>query len=187
MLLGSPARSDIRPQSARRNTGRIAVLAAVRWVAAVCATGSRWPDLAISWMVGGLAGSAAWRGIRRTGSELRGAFVSGAGLALQFDSAQAHGIAGNRLFPATLTFDDPAVADEMDGPVISRDKHSGSADGKVLDTTVGASLARLLFPKLAIMAAGNWTKQDQRGSHSGTGFDPTHLSLKGFTLRERSA
>ena len=26
--------------------------------------------------------------------------------------AAAHGIAGNRLFPGTVTFDDPAVADE---------------------------------------------------------------------------
>ena len=26
--------------------------------------------------------------------------------------AYAHGIAGNRYFPGTLTFDDPAVADE---------------------------------------------------------------------------
>jgi hypothetical protein len=28
-------------------------------------------------------------------------------------SADAHGIAGNRYFPGTLTFDDPAVADEL--------------------------------------------------------------------------
>jgi hypothetical protein len=27
-------------------------------------------------------------------------------------AAHAHGIAGNRFFPGTLTFDDPAVADE---------------------------------------------------------------------------
>jgi hypothetical protein len=27
--------------------------------------------------------------------------------------AQAHGIAGNRLFPGTFSFDDPAVADEF--------------------------------------------------------------------------
>jgi len=28
-------------------------------------------------------------------------------------SAHAHGIAGNRYFPGTLTFDDPAVADDV--------------------------------------------------------------------------
>ncbi len=27
--------------------------------------------------------------------------------------AQAHGIAGNRLFPGTLSFEDPAVMDEL--------------------------------------------------------------------------
>jgi hypothetical protein len=38
-----------------------------------------------------------------------------AGLAGLFltQSAFAHGIAGNRYFPGTLTFDDPAVADEL--------------------------------------------------------------------------
>jgi hypothetical protein len=29
-------------------------------------------------------------------------------------AVEAHGIAGNRDFPGTLTFDDPAVADELD-------------------------------------------------------------------------
>jgi hypothetical protein len=34
-------------------------------------------------------------------------------------SATAHGIAGNRFFPGTLTFDDPAVADEAIVPNFS--------------------------------------------------------------------
>jgi hypothetical protein len=37
-------------------------------------------------------------------------------------SADAHGIAGNRFFPGTLTFDDPAVADEA---ILSTQKHPG--------------------------------------------------------------
>jgi hypothetical protein len=32
-------------------------------------------------------------------------------------SAHAHGIAGNRFFPGTLSFDDPAVADESRLPL----------------------------------------------------------------------
>ena len=35
-------------------------------------------------------------------------------------SANAHGIAGNRFFPGTLSFDDPAVADEAIVPNFSR-------------------------------------------------------------------
>jgi hypothetical protein len=184
MLLGSRGRADIRPASACRNAERIGALAAVMAAAGVCVTGSRWPDLTISWIVGGLAVSAAWQGICRARSELRGALVTGAGLALQFASAQAHGIAGNRLFPATLTFDDPAVADEFVGPVISRDKHPGPVEGKVLDTTVGASLTRLLLPELAIMADSNWTEHDRKALRSETGFGPTHLSLKKGLLYE---
>jgi hypothetical protein len=38
-------------------------------------------------------------------------------------SADAHGIAGNRYFPGTLTFDDPAVADELTLPNFSSLMH----------------------------------------------------------------
>ena len=38
-------------------------------------------------------------------------------------SANAHGIAGNRFFPGTLSFDDPAVADEAIVPNFSTSKH----------------------------------------------------------------
>jgi hypothetical protein len=48
-------------------------------------------------------------------------------------SAHAHGIAGNRFFPGTLTFDDPAVADEAIVPNFSSPKHPDS--GGVLSTT----------------------------------------------------
>jgi hypothetical protein len=34
------------------------------------------------------------------------------------ECAQAHGIAGNRFFPGTMTFDDPAVADEFFGGTV---------------------------------------------------------------------
>jgi len=145
--------------------------------AAVCVTGSRWPDLAAGWIVAGLAVSAAWCGLRRARSNLRSALVSGASLALQYAAAEAHGIAGNRLFPATLTFDDPAVADEFAGPFISDDKHP-VIDGKVLDTTVGGSITRLLVPGLGISADSNWTQHLQNGPAAGSGFGPTHLGLK---------
>ena len=38
-------------------------------------------------------------------------------------SAEAHGIAGNRFFPGTLSFDDPAVADEAIVPNFASSKH----------------------------------------------------------------
>src|SRR5215469_2112101 len=123
---------------------------------------------------------AAWQGIRRARCEISGAAISGAGLALQFASAHAHGIAGNRLFPATLTFDDPAVADEFNGPVLSRYNHPGPDERNVLDTSVAASFTRLLLPELAIMADSNWTQFARSTVPSQAGFGPTHLGLKGL-------
>jgi hypothetical protein len=49
-------------------------------------------------------------------------------------AAHAHGIAGNRFFPGTLTFDDPAVADEAIVPLFSTFKHPAEiGDGNVVD------------------------------------------------------
>lgn len=42
---------------------------------------------------------------------------------------QAHGIAGDRVFPATLTIDDPAVGDEMSLPTLSTIHNSAAKDG----------------------------------------------------------
>jgi hypothetical protein len=47
-------------------------------------------------------------------------------------SAHAHGIAGNRFFPGTLSFDDPAVADEAIVPNFSSFKRLNEG-GNVVD------------------------------------------------------
>jgi hypothetical protein len=47
-------------------------------------------------------------------------------------SAHAHGIAGNRFFPGTLSFDDPAVADESILPLFSSSKDPDEG-GDVVD------------------------------------------------------
>jgi hypothetical protein len=53
-------------------------------------------------------------------------------------SASAHGIAGNRYFPGTLTFDDPAVADESPTE-ISSFKHPAGDGTNVIDTAIESS------------------------------------------------
>ena len=40
----------------------------------------------------------------------------------------AHGIVGKRFFPATLTIDDPFVADELSLPTYSNQKYVGSPE-----------------------------------------------------------
>jgi len=64
-------------------------------------------------------------------------------------SAHAHGIAGNRFFPGTMTFDDPAVADESILPLFSSSKHPDEG-GDVLDNRFTWSFFRLLTQTLGV-------------------------------------
>src|SRR5579871_6573844 len=50
-------------------------------------------------------------------------------------SAEAHGIAGNRAFPGTLAFDDPAAADEAVLPNFSHFNHPDGG-GDVTDNRI---------------------------------------------------
>ena len=60
-----------------------------------------------------------------------------------FHAAQAHGIVGNRVFPGTLAFDDPAVMDELVLPAVSRLKHPREG-ADVVDDRIEGSFTRLL-------------------------------------------
>ena len=77
------------------------------------------------------------------------AALAGSLAALSFTTGvQAHGIAGNRLFAGTLTFDDPAVADEAILPVYSHLDYPAQ-DSNVAENRINAAFNRLLTPKLA--------------------------------------
>lgn len=93
-------------------------------------------------------------------------------------SAHAHGIAGNRYFPGTLTFDDPAVADELIVPNFSATSYPGNAVDRVNDTTYGLSFARLLTPDLALQADSGWTRWTRPNQPTQHGFDTTSVGFK---------
>ncbi len=93
-------------------------------------------------------------------------------------AADAHGIAGNRFFPGTLSFDDPAVSDEFS---VTPGSVPGRAldDSGVRDNSVSFEFMRLLVPNVAaVVDSGviyrNWTDFNR------SGFDATTLSLKGL-------
>ena len=94
-------------------------------------------------------------------------------------AAQAHGIAGNRYFPGTLTFDDPAVADELILPNLSESRRPVGIDDPVYDTTVAASFARLLTPDLALGVDSSWSQWSRKGLPRQRGVGMTTVSLKG--------
>ena len=98
-------------------------------------------------------------------------------------AAHAHGIAGNRFFPGTLTFDDPAVADEAIVPLYSTFKHPAEVgDGDVVNNTFNWSIFRLLTPKLGVGVDSGWINRNW-GVARRSGFDITSVDLKAEVYR----
>src|SRR5262245_66338859 len=96
-------------------------------------------------------------------------------------SAHAHGIAGNRFFPGTLSFDDPAVADESILPLFSSSKHPDEG-GDVVDNRFSWSFFRLLTPTFGVGIDSRWVQRNWGGAQR-FGFDTTSLSVKGELYR----
>ena len=94
----------------------------------------------------------------------------------------AHGIAGNRFFPGTITFDDPSVADEAILPAFSS-FGDASAGPNVTDNKANWSFFRLLTPNFGIGIDSGWLHRDW-GRSTRSGFDTTSLTLKGEVYRD---
>jgi hypothetical protein len=92
------------------------------------------------------------------------------------EPAYSHGIAGNRYFVGTLTFDDPAVADEAILPYY--DYLSYPAQGSaVVENRINWSFDRLLTPTLAVTYDSGWLHQNWPVGQT-SGFDSTDVGLK---------
>jgi hypothetical protein len=91
-------------------------------------------------------------------------------------NAAAHGIVGNRLFPGTLAFDDPAVADEL---VLPSSSSLGHPDGgsDVVDRRINWAFERLLTSTVSIGIESGWWHRNWEGAQR-SGFDTTYLELK---------
>lgn len=73
---------------------------------------------------------------------------------LQTSAASAHGIAGNRTFPATLTVDDPAVADEASLPTI---QYMTNQDG-THETDINGEFSKRITERFAVSFATGWSQ-----------------------------
>jgi hypothetical protein len=102
--------------------------------------------------------------------------------ALAQGGAQAHGIAGNRLFPGTSAFDDPAVTDELLIEAV-RNRHPAEDGNPVNDTSLAWSFMRLLTPDLAIGFDNSVIQRDRPGFESAAGEGLTHIMLKGLLYK----
>lgn len=90
--------------------------------------------------------------------------------------AQAHGIAGNRFFPATIATDDPAVADELSLPTVSAFKTGDTPAG--VETDVAGEFSKRLTSRLGVSVAETWTHVSTPGDPAVSGFQNLETTLK---------
>ncbi len=88
---------------------------------------------------------------------------------LPASQAYAHGVAGPRFFPATLTVDDPAVADELSLPTVSH------MDG---ETGVSGEYSKRLTSTLGVSLGESWVRVKDAGSPAASGFGNLETSIK---------
>jgi hypothetical protein len=87
--------------------------------------------------------------------------------------ASAHGLAGKRFFPSTLTIDDPFVADELSLPTFL---HIKEPDGQV--TSIAGEFSKRIFPDLGLTLAGDWNLLDPANGRTESGFGNLEMTLK---------
>jgi hypothetical protein len=107
-------------------------------------------------------------------------WLSAAGLVMAVAGhASAHGLIGQRFFPATLAIDDPFVADELSLPTILHIRNRGSEDSPpTLQTDLSGEFSKRLSPDLGLSLGGTYTLLDPIPGKSVSGFDNMEVSLK---------
>jgi hypothetical protein len=95
------------------------------------------------------------------------------------DAAFAHGFAGKRFFPATLTTDDPFVADELSLPTISSIK-TPAADGgpTTRETDFAVDVSKRITDNLGIGFGAAYKQLRPDGDSTQRGFDNVAANIK---------
>jgi hypothetical protein len=93
----------------------------------------------------------------------------------QAGSALAHGFAGSRFFPATITIDDPFVADELSLPTVSNQKTG--TDPSVVETAISGELSKRITSDFGFSIGYAWNHLDQAGPpHNPNGFQNLEIT-----------
>ncbi|MBV8099385.1 MAG: hypothetical protein JOZ31_09535 [Verrucomicrobia bacterium] len=91
------------------------------------------------------------------------------------EPASAHGFAGDRFFPATITTDDPFAASEMSLPTILYFRQPGSPPTKTIDFSSDISI--LVLPNVALTLGDGYQWQKAAGQSAQTGFNNFSANL----------
>jgi len=89
--------------------------------------------------------------------------------------AFAHGFAGDRFFPATISTDDPFAASELSLPTFSEIRQSGPPPVKVFN--ISSDLSLLVLPRTALTIGDGYSIQKVAHQSAQTGFDNADLNL----------
>jgi hypothetical protein len=90
-------------------------------------------------------------------------------------SAFAHGFAGDRFFPATITTDDPFAASEMSLPTVTAIREPGPPPLK--DVDLSSDLSVLVLPNTALTLSDGYQIQKTVDQRALTGFDNAEVNL----------
>ena len=93
--------------------------------------------------------------------------------------AGAHGMVGQRFFPATLAIDDPFVADELSLPTVSFMQFPRSEGAPAFrQTSISGEFSKRLSPDLGFSLGGDLTILDPDQGKTQSGFENMEISLK---------
>jgi len=93
--------------------------------------------------------------------------------------ALGHGFAGKRFFPATLTIDDPFVADELSLPTISSRKLPASDEGPATrETNFSVDVSKRITDNLGIGLGATYKQLHPDDGETQRGFDNLEASVK---------
>ena len=99
--------------------------------------------------------------------------------ALAPSAAFAHVVAGNRLFPVTMTFDDPGVADEVSIPsFIYQRSGANGGTGPTHEFDFGFEYDKTITYNTALIANYGWDVFQTNGSKTQTGFENLFITGK---------
>src|SRR5438046_5017805 len=82
--------------------------------------------------------------------------------------AYGHGFAGARFFPATLSTDDPFVADELSLPTVSTIRTPDN--GRTRETDISVDIAKRITPQFGIEIGETLTALNPREGRAANGF-----------------
>src|SRR4051794_39600264 len=91
-------------------------------------------------------------------------------------SADAHAVAGNRFFPATLMTDDPGVADELSLPTISSFRTGDDPAARQLD--ISGEYSKRLTRNLGVSFGETWTRLKTPDGETARGFQNLETTVK---------